>query len=417
MPKKSKSRVRHKLPNGCSRSEISVTPKTWNVLKKISGPWRIHYRFYDPSRPKPHQVTLKDMNKYLDIEARKEATKFLIDAEKTMLATGYNPFIKKTVIQREGKYDLEPTTLFIHALKGAVARMQLNKRTRHEMNNYIIKRFEEAAVRLDLSMMTISEVKRRHIIYILDKVRETYPRFSNNTFNHFRTYLQMIFVELLEIEAVETNIINDIKVKSIEHKTRKVLSPAERTFINSLLSEKYPAFHRFLNIFFHSGGRITELMKVKGSDVDLPGQRYKTTILKGQNPKSVWRTIKTVALPFWASAMEGCAPNDHVFSVGLKSGPKQIREDQITKRWYRLIKQKVFEIDGKKTQITADFYSLKHLNTTETMDLLENSIEAPENVAAAQNGHTSTAMVVKIYDVKNSERKHKKLKQINNPFA
>jgi hypothetical protein len=65
----------------------------------------------------------------------------------------------------------------------------------------------------------------------------------------------------------------------------------------------------------------------------------------------------------------------------------------------------------KKIGIEADFYSLKHLHTTEVVDMLS------EKEAASHNEHTSTAMVVGIYDVRGESRRHGKVKTLKNKFA
>lgn len=62
-------------------------------------------------------------------------------------------------------------------------------------------------------------------------------------------------------------------------------------------------------------------------------------------------------------------------------------------------------------KITADLYSLKYSNTSEVVDLLD------EQAAADLNAHTSTAMVVNIYDVKQKDRNHSRLKEVNNTFV
>jgi integrase len=428
---------RIQLPNGCSRSAISVTPQNWKSLKKCSAPWRIHYRFYDPTRPAPKQVKIMTMNKFKDIGQRKHATELEIDTLEQILAAGYNPFLRKVIEVREVKYEIDAHTLFIPALRGALARVALEEKTRKEINNYIIENVAKAALHLNYHTLFISEVKRKHIVFILDHLRQTLSKFTDNTFNHFRKYLRILFSELTEIEAVESNIINDIKVKPPMEKDEKVvLTNEQRRYINDLLLTQYPEFHRFLHIFFHSGARITELMKVKGADVELEAQRYKTVIKKGRKPRIVWRTIKNIAMPFWREAMEGCQPDDYVFSKGLQPGSTQITSKQITRRWFSLVKKKfvytegrkggkgkyvdrVHIINGKEVIITADFYSLKHLNTSETIDHLELQAPAAEatKLAAEHNAHTSTAMVVQIYDVKQQKRKHDRVKRVNNPFA
>jgi hypothetical protein len=102
--------------------------------------------------------------------------------------------------------------------------------------------------------------------------------------------------------------------------------------------------------------------------------------------------------------MKDCNPGDFVFSVGLRPGPTKIRSEQITRRWETHVKLKL--------GVTVDFYAHKHANTTEIIDEQDNN----ENDAAALNSHTSTAMVINIYDVKQQYRQHERLKKINNSY-
>jgi integrase len=417
------------LPNGCYCSKPEVSPKNYKQLKKISGPWRIHYRFYDPAftdvngKVRPKQVKLMQMNAYKSLEERKHAATIQVEEEIQMLLSGFNPYHKKIIASRNNKYEIESTTLFIDALRSALRRVDAEEETKKDIG-YVIDGCEKAAAHLGYSYMHISEVKRKHIIFLLDHLRDTNIRFTDNTFNHYRKYLRILFKELVKVEAVESNIITDIEIIAIEETDREVLSDQERQYVNDLLATNYPEFHRYLHIFFHSGGRIRELMKLKGSDVDLKKQAFKTTIKKGKKTRTVWRPIKNIAMKYWRQAMKGCGPDDYIFSEDLAPGAKMIRADQITKRWYRLIKKervkvgkkwvykdRVHIIGGKKVKITADFYALKHLNTTEVVDRLD------EKAAAELNQHTSTAMVVKIYDKKQKDRQHEKIKKVNNPFA
>jgi hypothetical protein len=78
-------------------------------------------------------------------------------------------------------------------------------------------------------------------------------------------------------------------------------------------------------------------------------------------------------------------------------------EDMPTKYWRLHVKEAL--------KIPIDFYSLKHLNTAEVVDALD------EAAAAKLNAHTSTAMVVSIYDVKQKDRQHNRLKDVGNNFV
>jgi integrase len=213
----------------------------------------------------------------------------------------------------------------------------------------------------------------------------------------------ILFSELCEMELVETNPVRDIKKKKTIKHLRTVLTDQERLLVNDFLKINHPSFHRFLHIFFHSGARISELIQLKASDIDLSRQRYKIIIQKGREYREVWKVIKNIALPFWINLLEKAKVNDYVFSVGLEPGVAQIQSYQITKRWYRLVK--------KKLNIEADFYSLKHLNLDETASILD------INDASVMASHNSTSITSKYYALGEKQRQTERLKSITNKFA
>ncbi|MCX6314982.1 MAG: site-specific integrase [Sphingobacteriales bacterium] len=386
------------LPNGCTCSKLSVYPKNWQAKNaKIATDWYIIYRFYDPRYPKPKQVMVKGMNQFKKLSERQEATKKALADELDKLVKGeLNPF-NRASNSKTGSVDLERESPIIDALKLANQKVTVSTSTQRDLK-YLLIHLEKAVKVLGLQSYHISNVTRKTVKLLLEEISSTPDRFNKN-----RSYLMMLFSELCEAEAIDANPVRDIKKKKVLKHLRTVLTNEERITVNQYLEENYPSFHRFLHIFFHSGARITELLRVTGADMDMKNQRYKVVIRKGRNYTEVWKTIKDVAMPYWVSVMEECVKGDFVFSVGLKPGPIQIQPYQITKRWYRLVKNKI--------GITADFYSLKHLHTTEIVDLLD------ENEAAKHNEHTSTAMVVGIYDVGRDSRQHNKVKGLNNKFA
>ena len=215
--------------------------------------------------------------------------------------------------------------------------------------------------------------------------------------------MMILLSVLCELEIVSTNFVRDIKKRKVIKHIRLVLTDEERVLVNEYLFEYFPEFHRFLHIFFHSGARISELLRVKDIDIDFKNQRFRLLIQKGSNYREVWRQIKTVALPYWEEQMKTCKENDFVFSKGLMPGVNQIQPYQINKRWYRHVK--------KKFNIKADFYSLKHLHTTEVVEMINS------NEAALHNGHTSTDMVNKVYDIRRVSRNQKNIIDLDNKFA
>ena len=387
------------LSHGCSCSTLAVNPKNWQSKNaKVSNGWYIMYRFYDPRYTKPKQVMVKGMNQFKNLSERQDATRHLLALEHDkLIKEGFNPFIRADKSSKGIIDNLSTETPILEALKLANERVTVSLAT-HKDLKFSLTQIDRAAKALGFHQYSVSKVTRRTIKLILEEASNTADRFNKN-----RSNLMILFSELCEAEAIEINPVRDIKKKKIIKRLRTVLTDEERKTVNEYLETNFPSFHRFLHIFFHSGARISELLRVKGEDVDIQNQRYKIVIQKGRNYKEVWRTIKDIAMPYWTTLINSCSKEDYLFSKGLAPGTMQIQPYQIGKRWYRLVK--------KRLGIEADFYSLKHLHTTEIVDMLD------EKEAAKHNEHTSTAMVIGIYDVHRNNRHHNKVKGLNNKFA
>ena len=132
----------------------------------------------------------------------------------------------------------------------------------------------------------------------------------------------------------------------------------------------------------------------------LKNQKYKVLVKKGSVYEWKECVIKDVALPFWNKAVFGARKDDYIFSTGLVPGPKQLKYNAIRLRWKRNVKTML--------NITADFYSLKHLNLDETTELL--SLED----AARMANHKGTKMVSSVYAVGEKQRQFEKLKKVSN---
>ncbi len=384
------------LPNGCRCSSFTVHPKNWNTKQaKTHLDWYITYRFYDSSFPNSKQVMVKGMNRFKQLSDRQTEVQRILNEELDKLVRlQFNPFLKQATDEIDS--DPNPLTL-VKALELANKALHVTPITKACIKQ-TLSDVKKALIKLGLSFVPITQVTRKTIRFILEEASTTVDRF-----NKHRSYLMILFTQLCELELTENNPVRDIRKKKVLKKIRLVLSADERRIVNDHLKLKHPEFHRFLHIFFHSGARITELLKVRKADVDLLNQRFKVTILKGRQYTEVWKTIKDISFDLWSQICDQSNYSDYLFSIGLKPGQQQIQPYQIGKRWYRLVK--------KKLNISADFYSLKHLHTTEVVELLS------DIDAAGHNGHRSTAMVVGIYDIKRAERKHDKIKSLNNRFA
>lgn len=443
------------LPGGCQRSDLTVSPKNWKSDKaKIKQPWRIIYRFYDPAFKGTalwgKQIPIKGMNIYHTLAQRQAITAGLLADELDLLDNqGYNPITKKFTAPAAGidvnvlmgKASIEPAEIspdstLMDALQEAFKIAKLEEDTRTDIRS-TLKYFGLSATMLRKHSTPVKEIRKKDVESILDncanlhveklvknekgvkELRRERKVWNANQFNHYRKYLSILFSVLEDkLEIIDSNPVEKIPKQEPEveadptEQKKKILTVGQRIAVNEHIAETDPDFRRFLDIFFHSGARRSEMMKVQGKHVDLQGQRFRVLIKKRKKKAWVWKTIKDIALPLWAEALAGCGPEDFVFSKGLVPGPKSINPKQITRRWLLHVK--------KKLGLDVNFYWLKHTHTSEMNDILidfEMAEQAAVEETAEHNSHTSGAMVVSIYDVKRDKRKHNRVKAVNNSFA
>lgn len=392
------------LPNGCTCSKPIVIPRNWKSKKaSVKNPWLISYRFYDPSEPKPKQVAVRGMNPFHTLKERQEATEDLLNLELDMLVRqGYNPFRKEFISQKPVEPDqIGPTMSFPKALWSVLDKIPATRQTINDMRS-VIRGSEKAIEDLSFQYMMIGQVSRKHIKAILGQCAITNKRWSARRHNLYRAYLMRLFKELVELEAIDYNPVRDVSTMKETRQIREVLTAQERIKVNEHLKVNHYYFWRFIQIFFRSGARITEMVHLRFCDVDLAGQRFKVLIKKGKVERWVWKTIADSVLPVWDEVINECKVDDHLFSEWLKPGPKSIRADQIGKRWRLYVKRDL--------GIKKDLYGLKHLNASEIVDRLG------DEAAAAMMSHTSTAMTTQVYDIRSERRRHEQLKKVEGLF-
>lgn len=457
------------LQNGCSRSEFVITPSTWEfdpaiaseklsqktinstVADLLKKEWRLDYRYYDPTFKHTKlwgkQIVVKGMNKYKTLTERQEYVRSLIEELTSFLDHQfYNPLTKKFVLPESA--GIATDTSFAVALKEAHKLLKCAQGTKDDIERALVH-MQAAITELRFTNIPVSEIKIRECILLLNKIREMKNRkkefdktclnaefkarriertkyidelkklekrnFGASSFNHYRSYMIMLFKEIIPLANLAGNPVKDIPKEKVIKRVKDVLTDKQRPLVNEYLRNNYYEYWRFLQVFFHSGARITEMLRVEPKHVDLANQRFKCLILKGAAYEEVWKVIKTIALPYWKDAMEDAAKLQangktiYLFSRNQKPGFEIINEEQIGRRWNERVMHK-----PSLGNVTATFYALKYLNTTETRTI------AGTAAAAAQNSHKSEAMVVNIYDVQREERalqEQERLKEVNNPFA
>lgn len=391
------------LPNGCSCSELTVNPNNWKTCKasSLEKNWYIQYYFYDTTINQKKFVVIKGMNRLKTLDERREATRQLMENELYQLQVkGYNPITGS--FAQIPKSGINPSTRFIDALWQAFEYLKLEGTTKLDIKT-LIRHCEVAAKKLGLMKYEIQSIKRRHIIQILEVLPSLKKSWSAYSYNNSRAYLMMLFKKLLLMEAVETNPVKEIPKEEVPAKLKSVLTWKQREQVSKYLAKVDPIYYRFIQIFFHSGCRRTELCRLKVSDVDLNNQVFKVLVKKGRKQREALRPIKNVSLKFWKEQLKDAGPNDFVFSSSFKPGKYQLQPKKITNKWKGYVKQDL--------EIDIDFYSLKHLNLDETSTILD------AQAAAKMAGHTSPVITLKHYLVNEEQRELEKLKKVNNRFA
>lgn len=431
-------------PDGCKRSNFYVYPKNWKSTRaSVKKKWEIFYRYYDPQFKGTEKwgllIRIREMNQEASLRGRQRMTEDLLLAEDELLDEGFNP-VTREYKQRTSEREIQevivgPETPFIVALYRAVETLEAEEKTKKDVRNCLTY-IRKVAIALRIDSVLISKITRGHIKSILNffATHKLYSdqgrlkKWNANQHNHYLKYLSILFNELDEHNAIEEFPCAKIRRKKVTKKIRETLTRSQRKFLSEYLPEKHYDYWRFIQIFFHSGARETELTKVKIKDVDIENQRFKVVVKKtGGDYEEVWKPIKNSVLPYWKEVIRTPrsigrgkmkkwfmpTPEDYIFSRGLIPGPTSIRPDQITKRWLRIVK--------KPFGITADVYSLKHLNTTEQINELAKvrSIDEAKKLVAQHNSHKSTKMIDEHYDTEKRRRNDEAadlIKQLGNSF-
>lgn len=392
------------LPNGCTCSDPSVFPKNWKTVSaSCKKDWRIQYYFRDPDFkdrwPNGKSVIVKRMNRFKTVEERRVVTKMLLENEINDLKAGHNPILKKTIVEVRGPaFEINRKTPFIQAIRMAFKKLKLSDSSLSNISSSITY-IEKASNKLGYSDIEVSKISRKHIISILEACD-----LSPQSYNHYRAYFMQLFTELVILEATEINPVDKyVRKMDVEGDAPELFTRQERKEILNFYKKNDKYFARFLQIFFHSGSREIELLRIKHEKVDPNCRFFKTKVRKRKKVVEEKRAIKKISANLWRELLEETNPGEYIFGRLLVPGPKPCLRDYITKKWKRDIK------DG--LGINKNIYWLKHTNLDETSAILD------AKAAAKQAGHKSTVITLKHYLINEEDREMERLREVANKFA
>ncbi|MGG5486238.1 tyrosine-type recombinase/integrase [Gaetbulibacter sp. PBL-D1] len=393
------------LPHGCSCSNPTVNPKNWKSGGKslLKSNWRITYYFRDPEFSDKYKygklIPIKGMNRFKTLEERRAATQLLIDEELYMLKVkGYNP-ITKTINGPDIELtpEIHPETTVCEAIELARKKIEGEPSTLSDIKT-ITKYFNKSCRQLRYHLLRIKDLKRIHVNNILENQKKQ-NNYTNERFNKARAYMLMVFKQLVLSDAIEHNVVTDIPKKKETKRLKEVPSENELEKIKEYLRINHYGFFRYMQVFFHSGCRSTELFNVKRKDIDIKNERFKVLVKKGRQFEEQWRAININSFKYWNELYLAADEKDYIFSYNFCPGKTKIAARQVSNKWRKYVKNKL--------NVTADFYSLKHLHTTKVIDLYD------KNLAAGINGHKSTRMNDEHYDTRKKIRMLEEAKRVN----
>lgn len=410
------------LPNNCRASYPAVYPKNWETCKPsaLEEKWYIWYRFYDDNLGKNMKVIIRSFNHIHTLVGRRQEISAELTALVGHLQRGFNPFNRKKLPKNAApKHPANVLNApsermsFENAIKFADSKIVVSVAARKSEVDWYIGKILKFAAELKLLNVAICEITRKDLRLIIDKCAlKDDGTFSEDKFNRCRKMLTRLYSEFIEYDIVESNIAENIQRKERTVETiRETLQDDQREQIDEYLKLYFPAFRNYMHIFYHSGARSAELLRLKVSDVDLKNLRIKYVILKGKKRKEIFRPIPKIAVKYWQEVI-GDAPGDHyVFSKGLVPGEEAIQPYQIHKRYYRLIKAaKKPNGQLRFPNIKATFYSLKHSKVSDLAD------EVGLDVASHQFGE-DVKTLKKHYDTRGKSRHNNKLVEAGKEFV
>lgn len=400
------------LRNNCRYSTPSVWPPNWDsggvaLLKKN---WYIQYTFYDDNTGKKRNFMVKGFNSFKTLADRRGGVLHRLNTIKDQIEVRlWNPIEKVGAVGYDESSDIELTiaTPIYDALVYAKKKMRVGVMTEKSEINPCMRGYEKAINALRISHVGIGSITLKNLYKICERCGyKENGEYSADKFNRHRKVLILLYKKLLQEEVVPGgNIPLSIeKAKEGIKQKQKVMTLDQRKAVDEYLKANNPTFWRYLHIFFHSGARSAEMMRLKVKDVDLANQIVSYQVMKGKTPIIKERPIKDIVLSLWGAQVKDINPEWYVFGENLEPNATPIQSYQIAKRWGRIKKKAEFK------DIPGGFYQLKHINTTETRK------RAGLKAAALHNAE-SEKMIRAHYDTDIEADEFAALRKIDNPFS
>lgn len=361
------------LKFGCRRSDFLVT--------NSNNDWFIQCRFYEADREKPFTYRRR-LNKFKDEKERKKIEKLLLSEMMAMIDDrDYNPRTKQYMFD-DG--ELNPNLSMLECLDRALSGKTYTPQHLKVVES-ALRKFKEGSEKKRLDYLKIKDVELLHIKQILESCDLT-----NYSYNKYKKYLSSLFTDLVDAGCLKINPCTGIKAKKHVTEVKDIFTDEELIKISKLVLWKFPKFYNFYQIFYMSGCRVSEMMSVKKSDVNLEKSEFTILLKKGGLDIREKRAIVPDALQFWCNQISKSEANNYLFSEGFEPGDRLIDRDYVYKYWKNNIRIKTI-------------YTLKHT----FLDKVDQANYNAQIMAGHRDGRTTD-----IYTVGKERRRLEYQKQI-----
>ncbi|MGE7777395.1 tyrosine-type recombinase/integrase [Chitinophaga sp. NPDC101104] len=246
-----------------------------------------------------------------------------------------------------------PATLLPEALELAYKIRQKELKKKSCQNYETGLRYAIPAIKAaGMDKLPLEKVKRVHIRMVLEqigKIRQAeYDKqgkgkiWTPNAFNRYKSYISAYFDALEEWEAVEFNPCDKIADKDpIDFGTHRHATDEELRILKQELPKLHPELYNLVRFEHVTGMRPNEILQYKYSMTDWLNSEIKLSYMEGKT--RIYRVVPVPAFMLeWIKARKGMQPdNYYVFGKGLKSGPKSLTANSLSRRWSSYVKEKL----------------------------------------------------------------------------
>jgi len=330
------------------------------------------------------------INYIKNIQEREREANALAKALREKLERGWNPLVPELL-------EIGPEMSFTAAIDFCLEKKKETLAPK-SYSGYkgTVKFIKTAVFSLGLDLIDINEIKRAHIRKLID-VAAKQRSWSNKARNKHLNQLKALLSELIHWDIIENNPAHNIKNLPVQETTANTPATIDQhLLIKEYLENNHFNFFVFVATIFHTGMRPWEILQIKieyidfeTSKINLPAHITKTrkdrAVPVNKFLMELFEVLGANQVPlhynlfgsFRISGRGNCGPK-----TDFIPGPTQLKRDTATKRWKRIVKDKM--------GIDVNLYSYKHFGANQKIlagiDL---------DVLRELYGHTSKMMTMR----------------------